>query len=83
VVFYGLLVLVLFVGFAQSFLAPETWFGRHMGGGLWRIGFAVVLTVVWGLLERLLQSRWQFYRPVQETYNKPLQPIARDDARSG
>lgn len=63
--FYGLMVLILFAGFALGHVAPNTIVGQYMKSALWQVVFVAALTVVWTLLESMLRKRgFQFYRRV-------------------
>lgn len=39
--FYGLMVVILFAGFALGHLAPDTTLGHYMKSGLWRLVFLI------------------------------------------
>ena len=56
-VFYGAMVGILFVGYAQGVLEPHTTFGPLMNTGLGRMAYAVCVVAVGILLESALVRR--------------------------
>jgi hypothetical protein len=51
---YGLMVVLMMLGFAQEHLAPATLFGHLVSSWFGRLAFVALLVVVFTIIERLL-----------------------------
>lgn len=71
IVAYVLMVLALFIGFAQGHLMAHTWFGQSMSYWGGRLAYACLLAVMWAGIEHVLSNRgyalWNRASPAQQS----------------